>query len=130
MNRSKSILGTAIAGFIALNLLSACSSVTDVTRERVARGDTAVQQAQQTLGNSEAGALELQRAKSKMEEAHHAIDKKDGKQAERSATQAELSAQLAVAKGQSSAARKAADELLASIQQLRQEAQRETAPPR
>ena len=53
---------------------------------------------------------------------------KDGKEqpAERYAQLAQLDAELAVAKSQSASARKAADELLASIKQLRQEAQRQS----
>lgn len=130
MNRSMSSLATAGVSVAALSLLGACSSVTDLTKERVARSETAVQQAQQTLGNSEAGAVDLQEAKTKLAQAHKAIDAKDGKEAERAATQAQLSAELAIAKGQSAAARKAADELQASIQQLRDEMSRGTVPPR
>lgn len=125
----KSSLGMAVIGVAALSLLSACGGVSQLTKERVAHGETAVQQAQQTLGNSEAGAVELQQAKNKLEEAHRALDKKDSKQAERSAEQAQMSAELAVAKSQSAAARKAADELLASIQTLRDEAARGTTTP-
>src|SRR5690606_19292920 len=121
-------LGMAIVGITALSVLSACGGVSELTRERVSRSETAVQQAQQTLGNSEAGAVELQEAKGKLEEAHRALDKKDSKQAERSAAQAQLSAELAIAKSQTAQARKAADELLASIQILRQEAARGTVP--
>ena len=50
------------------------------------------------------------------------------KQTQRYAQLAELDAQLAVSKSQSAAARKAADELLASIKTLRQEAERPAAP--
>lgn len=129
MNRSMSLPGMAVAGIAALSVLSACGGVSELTRERVSRSETAVQQAQQTLGNSEAGAVELQEAKGKLAEAQRALDSKDSKQAEQSATQAQLSAELAVAKSQSAAARKAADELLASIQTLRQEAARGTVTP-
>jgi chromosome segregation ATPase len=88
-----------------------------------------VQQAQQTIGNSEQGAIELQRAKDSLDHARQAM--KDGKEqpAERYAQLAQLDAELAVAKSQSATARKAADELLASIKQLRQEAQRQSGTP-
>lgn len=130
MNRAKTFMGTAIVGISALGLLSACGGVSELTKERVARSETAVQQAQQSLGNSEAGAVELQRAKSKLDEARSALGRKDSKQAERAAAQAELSAQLAMAKSQTAQARKAADDLLASIQTLRQEAARGVETPR
>lgn len=110
-------------------LLAGCSGVSDLTKERVARSETSVQQAQQTIGNSEQGAVELQRAKESLEQARRAI--KDGKEqpAERYAQLAQLDAELAVSKSQSASARKAADELLASIKQLRQEAQRSSTAP-
>lgn len=109
-------------------LLAGCGGVSELTKERVARSETSVQQAQQTVGNSEQGALELQRAKENLDGARQAM--KDGNEqlAERHAHLAQLDAELALSKSQSAAARKAADELLASIKMLRQEAERPTAP--
>jgi hypothetical protein len=122
---------TRAAGPLALTavLLAGCGGVSDLTRERVARSETSVQQAQQTLGNSEQGAIELQRAKDNLDLARKAM--KDGKEkpAERYAQLAQLDAELAVSKSQSANARKAADELMASIKQLRQEAQRSSTVP-
>ena len=110
-------------------LIAGCGGVSELTKERVARSDASVQQAQQTIGNSEQGAIELQRAKDNLEHAREAI--KDGKEqpAQRYAQLAQLDAELAVSKSQSASARKAADELLASIKQLRQEAQRSSGVP-
>lgn len=104
--------------------LSGCGGVSEMTRQQVARSETAVQQAQGAIGNSEAGAVELQQAKERFAQAQQAVEKKDEQQAQRLAMMAELDAQLAVAKSQSAGARKAADELLASIRTLREEAQR------
>ena len=87
-----------------------------------------MQQAQQTIGNSEQGAVELQRAKENLDGARRAMKDGNEQQAERYAQLAQLDAELAVSKSQSAAARKAADELLASIKTLRQEAERPTAP--
>lgn len=108
-------------------LLAGCGGVSDLTKERVARSETSVQQAQQTIGNSEQGAVELQRAKENLDAARRAL--KDGKEplAERHAQLAQLDAELAVSKSQTASARKAADELLASIKTLRQETER-TSP--
>jgi len=116
--------GLPIAGVLAAGVLAGCSSVSDVTRERVARSETSFQQAQQAVGRSEAGALELQRAKDNLEQAKAALDKKESTKAERYAQLAQLDSELAMSKSQSAAARKAADELTASIQQLRQEISR------
>lgn len=108
----------------AVSLLVGCGGVSELTKERVARSETAVQSATQTLGNSETGAVELQRAKDNLALAQAALKAKNEKSAERHAYQAQLSAELAVAKSQSGAARKAADEVLASIETLRREAAR------
>jgi outer membrane murein-binding lipoprotein Lpp len=119
-----SIVGTSVV------MLAGCGGVSEVTKERVARSETTVQQAQQTVGTSEAGAIELQKAKEQLAAAQAAMKKDNAVAAERIAQQAELTAQLAVAKSQSSQARKAADELLASIETLRQEAERGTTQSR
>jgi hypothetical protein len=114
----------SIMGAGALAVLAGCGGVSEVTKERVARSETAVQQAQQAVGNSEAGAIELQKAKEQLDAARNELKKNNPVYAERFASQAQLTAELAVAKTQSSQARKAADELLASIETLRQEAAR------
>lgn len=115
-------LGTSI-----LATLGACSSVSPLTKERVAQSDASFQQAQQTVGRSEAGAIELQQARDKLDAAKAALAKDRQQEAERAAAQAHLYAELAMAKSQSAAARKAADEVLASVETLRSEAER-TSP--
>lgn len=122
-----SITRLAVPLVFAAGLLAGCGGISDLTKERVARSETSVQQAQQTVGNSEQGALELQRAKENLDAARKAM--KDGKEqpAERYAQLAQLDAELAVSKSQTASARKAADEVLASIKTLRQEAERPTA---
>ena len=50
-------------GVIFLFLLGGCGGVSELTKERVARAETSVQQTQQTIGRSEGGAVELQRAR-------------------------------------------------------------------
>jgi hypothetical protein len=117
-------------GVSALALLGACSSVSKLTNERVAQSETSVQQAQQTVGKSEHGAMELQEARERLDAAKSALAKGQQQQAERSAAQAHLYAELAVAKAQSADARKAADEVLASLNMLRQETERTTPTQR
>jgi hypothetical protein len=117
-------------GVSALGLLSACSGVSQLTKERVAQSETSVQQAQQTAGKSEHAAVELQQARAKLDEAKSALAKGQEQQAERSAAQAHLYAELAIAKSQSADARKAADEVLASLNMLRQETERSTPAQR
>lgn len=116
--------GLPLLGVLAVGMLAGCSSVSAVTKERVARSESSLQQAQQAVGRSEAGAVELQRSRDNLEQAKAALSKKEGEKAERYAQLAQLDAELAISKSQSSSARKAADEVLASIQTLRQEAAR------
>jgi hypothetical protein len=117
-------LSTAIALTLSVGGLAACSSVSDLTKERVSHSATTVQQSQQTLGRSEEGAVELQRAKESLAAAERAVAKADNKGAQRFASQAELHAQLAVAQSQSAEARRAANEVLASTEALRKESER------
>jgi hypothetical protein len=110
---------------ILLGSLSAYGSkASDLAKERVAQSDTSVEQAQQTLGKSEHGAVALQEARDKLTAAKSALAKKEWQEAERAAAQAHLFAELAVAKSQSADARKSANEVLASLEALRQETER------
>jgi hypothetical protein len=117
-------------GVCALGLLSACSGVSNLTNEHLAQSETSVQQAQQTVGTSEHGAVELQQARDKLEAAKSALARGQQPEAERSAAQAHLYAELAVAKSQSADARKSANEVLASVNMLRQETERATPTQR
>lgn len=112
----------AACSAIAVALLAGCGGVSELTKERVARAETSVRQAQQTVGTSEAAAVDLQRSRDSLDKARQALNDKDEKMAERWAQQAQLDAELSIAKSQSASARRAADELLASIQTLRREA--------
>ena len=116
--------GPLLAGMGILATLGACSNVSALTKERVAQSDASFQQAEQTVGRSEAGAIELQQAQDKLSAAKAALAKSRQQEAERSAAQAHLYAELAMAKAQSASARKAADEALASLETLRSEAER------
>ena len=109
---------------LSVTTLSACGSVSDLTKERVSTSTIAVNQTEQTLGRSEDGMVELQRAKESLAAAQGAVARKDDKGAQRFASQAQLHAQLAVAQSQSAAARRAADEVLASTNALRKESER------
>lgn len=127
----RSAVALALGVSILLGSLSAYgSNASDLAKERVAQSDTSVEQARQTLGKSEHGTVELQQARDKLDAAKSALAKKDWKEAERAAAQAHLFAELAVAKSQSAAARKSADEVLASLEILRQETERNTPTQR
>jgi flagellar motility protein MotE (MotC chaperone) len=121
---------TLVMAIAAAAGLAGCGGVSDLTRERVGRSETSVQQAQQTVGNQEVGQVELQRAKENLDQARRHLKDGDEKQADRYAQLAQLDAEIAVAKSQSARDRKAAEELRASIQTLRQEAERSSGPER
>lgn len=127
--RSRMALNLTL-GACALVLLGACSGVSSLTKERLAQSETSVQQAQQTVGKSEQGAVELQQAREKLNAATTALAKGREQETERAAAQAHLYAELAVAKSQSADARKGADEVLASLNMLRQETERTTPTQR
>jgi Domain of unknown function (DUF4398) len=122
----RSLLPHFCVGAAMLLMLSACGSVSKETKEAVARADSRFQQAQQALGSSESSAVDLQRAGSHLQQAKESVKDGKDKPAQRLAQQSELDVDLAVAKSQNASARKAAAELQASIQQLRQEAERST----
>jgi bacterioferritin-associated ferredoxin len=124
---SRAVVPLSLA--VGAGMLAGCGGVSDLTRERVARSETSVQQAQQTIGNSEQGAVELQRAKQSLEQARRALKDSKEQEATRYAQLAQLDAELAVSKSQSASARKAANELLASIKTLRQETERSSGAP-
>lgn len=121
----RSLLSRFCLGATTLATLAACS-VSQVTEDAVARADTRLQQAQQALGNSETGAIDLQRANNHLQQAKDAVESGDDEPAQRHAQQAELDVELAVANAQNASARKAAAELQASIETLRRESQRST----
>jgi len=115
---------TFVAVAVGVSVLAGCSSVSDLTRERVSQSSATVRQSEHTLGGSEAGAVELQLAKDKQQAAQNALASANEKDAQQSAALAGLHAQLAVAQSQSAEAKRAAAEVVASTQILRQESER------
>lgn len=122
MNKINTTLYAALA-LTSLAITSGCG-VSQATKDTVARAETVVTQAQQALGNSEAGALQMQSARTRLAQAKQAVAEGDEEPALQLAREATLDAELATAKSQSAAARKAADEMQASLETLRREAQR------
>lgn len=128
-NRPLKSFAFAATPLLALCLLSGCGGISATTKERVAQTETAVQQAQSTIGTSEAGALELQRARELLATAQREVEAGNEGKALRNANEAQLKAELAIAKAQSATARKAAEDMLASIETLRREATRPAVAP-
>jgi hypothetical protein len=122
-SRANAYAKFGLAAF-AVTTLAACGSVSEMTQQRVKQSETVVQQAQQSIGQSEDGAVELQRAREHLAAAQTAVTNKREQDAGRFAQQAQLEAELAVAKSEGGHARRAANEVLASLETLRQESQR------
>ena len=118
----RALSSLAVLAMSSAMVLAGCGSVSELTKSRVVRSETAVRQAEQTLGNSEEGAMELQRAKDQLNQAQRAVDNDKDTAAARYAQKAELTAELAVARARTAAAQRAADELARSLQALREEA--------
>jgi Domain of unknown function (DUF4398) len=110
----------ALSGFSLL----ACSSVSEVTEQRVARSETVVRQAQQSNGQSEEGAVQLQKATTTLAAAKTALAAKKNPEAERLAQRAELEAELSVAQVERARASRGAAEVSQGLETLRQEAAR------
>jgi hypothetical protein len=124
----RSLLARFCIGAATLLVLGACS-VSQATKDTVARADTRFQQAKQALGNSEGGAIELQRASDHLQQAKEAVKDGDEKPAQRHAQQAELDVELALAKAQNATARKAASEVQAGVRNVERDLNEAAATP-
>ncbi|MGH8241954.1 MAG: DUF4398 domain-containing protein [Steroidobacteraceae bacterium] len=129
MSASTDRVEMPVLAVATLALLGGCGGVSELTRQQVTSSATSIQQAEQTIADSESGALELQRAKEHLSQAYQAMNDNDMQRAERFAHLARLGAELAVAKAQNESARNAANELRASIETLRKEAERNAISP-
>ena len=78
----RSLLARICVAAAILSMLGACSSVSQATKDSVARADTRFEQAKQALGSSEGGAVELQRASDHLQQAKEAVNSPRGPRAE------------------------------------------------
>jgi hypothetical protein len=114
------VLGAAI-------VLSAGCATTPVPNEQLAVAKSSVQRAEQA-GAPELAPVEMAAARDKLARAEKAAADRDAQPATQLAEQANADAQLAEATAQEQHSRKAAMELQASLQALRQESLRSTQP--
>lgn len=122
---SKSLsLHAALPLIAGLSVMAGCASSSEAVKEEVTRTEATVQQIEQSGATRDAGGVELEQAKDKTAQARHAMDKGHEKDALRLAEQARLDADLAQAKAHSHTAQQSAEEVRASIEQLRREALR------
>ena len=115
------VLGAAIA------LSAAGCATTPIPNEKIAVAKASVQSAEQA-GAPELAPVEMAAARDKLARAEKAAADHDAQPATQLAEQANADAQLAEATAQEKHSRKAAMELDASLQALKQESSRNTQP--
>jgi hypothetical protein len=116
------VLGLALIG------LGGCSS-TPQPRPEVAQAERAVDQAIATDGATEHAALEIQKARDKLNGARAAMQEERYADANRLADEALVDAELARAKAEAATLARSADELARTIERLRDEAQTRVGVP-
>jgi hypothetical protein len=125
---SRSLRTRAAVPLIAgLSLLAAgCATTNEALVEEITRTEASIQQVQQSGQTREAGGLELEQAKDKVARARRALENGDESTARRMAVEARLDADLAEAKANSHSSQQAVDEVMASIEALRRETDRQS----
>jgi uncharacterized protein DUF4398 len=113
----------AAAFALAVGMAAAGCASTPVPFERIAVAKASVQRAEQA-GAQELAPVEMQAARDKLNRAERAAQDHDAQPATQLAEQANADAQLAEATAQQHKSHKAAAELDASLESLRQETQR------
>lgn len=121
-NWSGMLLGVVLAGVVG------CSSMPP-PRPEIAQAERAVDQAVATEGATEHAPLEMQKAREKLELARAAMHDERYADARRFADEALVDAELARAKAEAAAMERNAEELMLTIERLRDEAQRGVGGP-
>jgi DNA repair ATPase RecN len=123
---ARSIKGAATCA-AALLVLAACAS-SPIPNEKIAVAQASVQRAEQS-GAPELAPVELSTARDKLQRAEKAAADHDAQPATMLAEQANVDAELAEATAQEHRSHKAETELEASLQALREEANRPSPSP-
>jgi Domain of unknown function (DUF4398) len=121
-NRSNAAI-TALGALLAAAALTGCASSSPRPDEQLARADASIAQADQAGARQYSGA-EFDKARDKAKEARRLADKGDNAPARVMAEQAELDAELAAAASRAKSTQKAAAEVQAGTQTLREETTR------
>jgi hypothetical protein len=118
----------SLAALCAAAALAGCASSGPRPDEQIARADASIAQADQAGARQYSGA-EFDMARDKAKEAHRLADKGDNDPARQLAEQAELDAELAAAQSRAKATQKAAAEVQAGTESLREETSRKPVSP-
>lgn len=119
---------TLAALFVAVASLAGCASDPPRPEEQLARADASLAQAEQAGARQYSGA-EFDLARDKAREARRLADKGDNATARVLAEQAELDAEFASAQSRAKTTQKAANEVQAGTQTLREETTRPATAP-
>jgi hypothetical protein len=128
MNHPRIAAFAALAALLAVSTLAGCAGGAPRPEEQLARADASVAQAEQAGARQYSGA-EFDMARDKAREARRLADKGDNAPARVLAEQAELDAELASAQSRAKASQKAAAEVQAGTQTLREETTRPAPAP-
>ncbi len=118
-NHQRLVSASLISAACAISLLAGCASK-PVPREQLAVGKSSIDSAQ-TAGADELAPVELTRARDKLAQAQVALHDKKYVLARRLAEEADADAQVARSRANAERSQKAADEVTASLQTLRQQ---------
>jgi hypothetical protein len=125
MNKRSNAAITALGALLAAAALAGCASSSPRPDEQLARADASVAQADQAGARQYSG-TEFDMARDKAKEARRLADKGDNAPARMLAEQSELDAELASATARAKSSQKAAAEVQAGTQTLREETTRPT----
>lgn len=128
MNHHRIAASATLAALFAVASLAGCASGPPRPEEQLARADASVAQAEQAGARQYSGA-EFDLARDKAREARRLADKGDNATARVLAEQAELDAELASAQSRAKTTQKAANEVQAGTQTLREETTRPATAP-
>ena len=127
----KSIISSAavaVVMLLAATALSGCTSSAPRPDDALVRAKTAVDQAT-TAGSGQYAAVDLNNAETKLQTANEAESKDDYKQARYMAEEAEVDAELALAKTQNAKAEEAAKQVHQGNQALQNQVNQPNNPP-
>ncbi len=117
-----------VVSILGLSILAGCASAPPRPIAELAKAQTLIEQAERNRAQQFAAA-DLDRARDKLRRSDVALNDRKGDLAQRLAAEAAIDAEMALARTTTAQAEKSAAEVTASVEALRNEAQREGVQP-
>lgn len=117
-----------VVSIFGLAILAGCASAPPRPTAELAKAQTLIEQAERNRAQQYAAA-DLDRARDKLHRSDVALNERKGDLAQRLAAEAAIDAEMALARATTTQAEKSAAEVTASVEALRNEAQREGVQP-